>query len=43
MHIYMYVLVMGLIYIYIYIYSSYDETIQRKQSAQYRKRRAIKL
>ena len=26
---------------YIYIYSSYDETIQRKQSAQYRKRRAI--
>ena len=28
-------------YIYIYIYSSYDETIQRKQSAQYRKRRAI--
>ena len=29
------------IYIYIYIYSSYDETIQRKQSAQYRKRRAI--
>ena len=29
------------IYIYIYIHSSYDETIQRKQSAQYRKRRAI--
>ena len=32
----------GTIYnIHIYIYSSYDETIQRKQSAQYRKRRAI--
>ena len=30
-----------IIYIYTYIYSSYDETIQRKQSAQYRKRRAI--
>ena len=29
------------IYIYIYIYNSYDERIQRKQSAQYRKRRAI--
>ena len=29
------------IYIYIYIHSSYDERIQRKQSAQYRKRRAI--
>ena len=29
------------IYMYICIYSSYDETIQRKQSAQYRKRRAI--
>ena len=28
-------------HIYIYMYSSYDETIQRKQSAQYRKRRAI--
>ena len=28
-------------YIYIYIYNSYDERIQRKQSAQYRKRRAI--
>ena len=27
-------------YIYIHIYSSYDERIQRKQSAQYRKRRA---
>ena len=27
--------------IYIYTYSSYDERIQRKQSAQYRKRRAI--
>ena len=26
---------------YILLYSSYDETIQRKQSAQYRKRRAI--
>ena len=25
----------------IYIYSSYDERIQRKQSAHYRKRRAI--
>ena len=33
-----------IIHTYIYIYislSSYDETIQRKQSAQYRKRRAI--
>ena len=29
------------IYIYIYIYSSYDEGIQRKQSAQYRERRAM--
>ena len=29
------------IYIYIYIHSSYDERIQRRQSAQYRKRRAI--
>ena len=29
------------IYIYIYIQSSYDERIQRRQSAQYRKRRAI--
>ena len=29
------------IYIYIYQHSSYDERIQRKQSAQYRKRRAI--
>ena len=28
-------------YTYIYIHSSYDERIQRKQSAQYRKRRAI--
>ena len=27
--------------IYIYIHSSYDKRIQRKQSAQYRKRRAI--
>ena len=27
--------------IHIYIHSSYDETIQRKQSAQYRKRRVI--
>ena len=27
--------------LYIYIYSSYGERIQRKQSAQYRKRRAI--
>ena len=26
---------------YVYIYSSYDEGIQRRQSAQYRKRRAI--
>ena len=26
---------------YMYIYSSYNETIQRKQSAQYRKRRVI--
>ena len=26
---------------YIYIYSSSDERIQRKQSAQYRKRRSI--
>ena len=26
---------------YVYIHSSYDERIQRKQSAQYRKRRAI--
>ena len=38
-YIYIYILY---IYIYpIYIYSSYDETIQRKQSAKYRKRRAI--
>ena len=28
-------------HIYTYIHSSYDERIQRKQSAQYRKRRAI--
>ena len=28
-------------YIYIYIHSSYDERTQRRQSAQYRKRRAI--
>ena len=27
--------------VYLCIYSSYDERIQRKQSAQYRKRRAI--
>ena len=29
------------VYIYIYINSSYDERIQRRQSAQYRKRRTI--
>ena len=29
------------IYIYIYVIIRYDERIQRKQSAQYRKRRAI--
>ena len=33
--------ILGYVCIYIYIYSSYDETIQRKQSAQYRKSRAI--
>ena len=43
-YIYMYMHVcryIHILHIHIHVYSSYDETIQRKQSAQYRKRRAI--
>ena len=36
-----YVYIYIYIYIYTYIYSSYNERIQRKQCAQYRRRRAI--
>ena len=40
-NIYMYIYIYIYAYIYLHIYSRYDERIQRKQSAQYRKRRAI--